>query len=260
MPELELLLNTLRLVGDAIEVIRQQGILTQLKTDYSPLTNADLTANNILQSALLQAYPQDAWFSEEMCDDPSRFERDRVWVVDPIDGTKEFLNNIPEYAISVALLQYNQPILAAIYNPATNELFHAIKNQGAWRNHQRIQCASIATAPSILISRTDANFSYWQKVTERSDITINKIGSIAYKMALVAMGKATATVSMTPKSEWDIAAGTLLVEEAGGKVSNLCGETLQFNKKNYRVPGLIASSKDNFPVIYNFTKTLSECV
>ncbi len=239
--ETTVLLETILSAGVAIEALRKKEVIATLKENQSPLTEADLLANEILKKNLLSYFPQDGWLSEETKDDDSRFHCQRVWIVDPIDGTKEFIKQIPEYAISVALIEKNQPILAAVYNPATQELFHAIKNQGVWLNGQSIQCRhEYAPQPLVLASRSEIAEGKWQHF--ENELTIKQTGSIAYKLALVAKGAAHATFSLAPKSEWDIAAGVLLVEEAGGRVSDLAGHPLIFNQRNILVNGLLASS------------------
>ena len=115
------------------------GFETHIKKDRSPVTSADLAVNQILQDMLMTAFPHDAWLSEETPDDPRRLKNNRVWIIDPIDGTKYFMRGIPQYAISVALVESHQPVVAAVYNPATDELFSAVRGSGAWLNGDPIR-------------------------------------------------------------------------------------------------------------------------
>ncbi len=238
--ELTILLQAMRSAGAAIESIRRRNMRVTAKANQSPLTEADLAANDILKTHLLGHFPHDGWLSEESVDDISRLDCERVWIVDPIDGTKEFIKNIPEYAISAALVVEHKPILAAVYNPATEELFYASKNQGAWLNQERITCDKSASEPlTILASRTEVSEGRWEPIKKNHHI--KETGSIAYKLGLVAAGRAQATFSLTPKSEWDIAAGVLLVTEAGGIASDLAGQAFLFNQKNALVNGIVAA-------------------
>lgn len=239
--ELNVLLDAVAEAGSAILEIQRNGFAIQRKANNDILTQADLLANEILKNRLTVAFPTYGWLSEESADDYSRLQCERVWIVDPIDGTKEFALGIPEYAVSVALVENGIPILGAIFNPETTELFHATKDGGAWHNQQRLYCnTSDKQRLSLLASRSEFQRGEWDKFTGNHDVKI--VGSIAYKLGLVAAGKADATFSLGNKSEWDIAAGALLVQEAGGKVANQCGEQLIFNQKNILVNGIIAST------------------
>lgn len=248
--ELHILLDAIQSAGKAVEDLRQHGYQSQQKANQTPVTEADWRANTILKQALLGEFPNDGWLSEETVDDATRLDHQRVWIVDPIDGTKEFISNIPEYAISVALIENNQPILAAIYNPATQELFHAIKGYGAWQQQQQIFCDHSQPAQlRILASRTEFAAGDWDDFKLQHQI--QETGSIAYKLALIAKGTANATFSLSPKSEWDIAAGTLLVEEARGAVTQLNGAPFRFNQANTRLTGIIACSTNSYPLLFS---------
>lgn len=251
--ELNVLLDTIQEAGEGILAVQKKGITATYKENQSPLTEADLLANEILRKNLLGHFPNDGWLSEETIDDPARLSAKRVWIIDPIDGTKEFVRGIPEYAISVALVEMGIPVLSAIYNPATRELFHAVKNQGAWFNQQAMHCKEHADQQlSILASRTELSEGKWDDFKRQHHI-IEK-GSIAYKLALIARGDADATFSLTPKSEWDIAAGILLVQEAQGKVSDFYGKDILLNQKNIRVNGIIAAHQHLYPTIFSVTQ------
>ncbi|MBV9575020.1 MAG: 3'(2'),5'-bisphosphate nucleotidase CysQ [Gammaproteobacteria bacterium] len=255
--ELKILLNTIEAAGDAVEAFRKNEIAFSLKQNQSPVTEADLIANNVLKKNLLTHFPQDGWLSEETIDEPSRLQSKRIWIVDPIDGTKEFIKRIPEYAISVALIEKNQPILAAIYNPATQALFYAIKNQGAWHQNKKMQCTQLqANKLSVLASRTEISAGKWDKFKEI--FIVKEMGSIAYKLALVANGFADGIISLDPKSEWDIAAGLLLIQEAGGNISDLNGNALCFNQSNILINGIIAGGKDNYRILCKYLPSVHE--
>lgn len=239
--ESQILLSAIQQAGDAIALLQKQGFTTTLKANNDPLTEADLLANHILKQQLLGSFPQDGWLSEETADDATRLNCKRVWVVDPIDGTKEFVKGIPEFAVSVALVEDGVPILAAVLNPMTHELFHASRGQGAYLNGSPIHCDLPYTGMlTILASRTEMANGDWDSFSKDNDIRV--VGSIAYKLALVAAGKAHATFSLGPKNEWDIAAGTLLVQEAGGVVTDKHKKLIKFNQPVTLVNSIIATS------------------
>lgn len=182
-------------------------------------------------------------------DDLSRLQTSKTWIVDPIDGTREFSRGIPEYAISVALVENHVPILSCIYNPATQELFHAIAGQGAYLNGQLIICKQSSNQKiHILVSNSEYSKGKWQPFI--SDYQVEHLGSIAYKLALVASGKADATLSLGYKNEWDIAAGVLLIQEAGGSVFNKNNQLIKFNQPNTLVHGIIAGNKQSVEKIF----------
>ncbi len=238
--ELACLREAMLAAGEAILEIRARGFSVQQKPNADVLTEADLAANQVLKNALLSAFPKDGWLSEETADTPERLQATRVWIVDPIDGTREFIQGIPEYAISVALIESGEPVLSSVYNPETRELFYAIKNKGAFLNDQPIRCRTHCEAPyTLLASRSEFNRGEWAAFMTHE---IKVVGSIAYKLALVAAGRADATFSLGPKSEWDIAAGVLLVTESQGYAGDCAGKPFQFNQPTIRVKNIAASS------------------
>ncbi|OGT61711.1 MAG: hypothetical protein A3E85_02040 [Gammaproteobacteria bacterium RIFCSPHIGHO2_12_FULL_45_12] len=234
------LLEAVHEAGQAIQRLQARGFEVARKANHDLVTQADWLANDLLKAKLTQAFPAIGWLSEESVDDHARLNSERVWIVDPIDGTKEFSLGIPEYAISVALVQHEEPVLSAVYNPATNEMFHAIKGQGAWLNGVAIQCADPAESEvRLLASRSEYARGEWDGFIKQSQV--EPVGSIAYKLALVAAGRAHGTFSLGPKNEWDIAAGALLVTEAGGTVTDQLHQPMKFNQKKVLVPGIVAT-------------------
>jgi myo-inositol-1(or 4)-monophosphatase len=247
--EVAVLLQAVREAGSAIATLQSEGFSVTRKANNDLLTQADLLANDILKDKLTKAFPDDGWLSEESVDDPKRLQYKRVWVVDPIDGTKEYAHGIPEYAISVALVENGLPILACVYNPATAEFFHAVKGAGAWLGDERIRCDDRPTnVLTLLASRSEYERGEWERFEKVSSVKV--IGSIAYKLALVAAGKAHATFSLGPKSEWDIAAGVLLVTEAGGVVTDQSHSPFVFNQENVRVKGIVASAANSHAQVF----------
>lgn len=238
--EYAILVEAVTEAGRAIAEMRKKGVDVSIKANSDVLTQADLTANNILRSTLTSTFPEYAWLSEENVDDKERLMAERVWVIDPIDGTKEYVAGISQYAVSAALVEGGKPVLACVYNPGTNELFSAVKGKGARLNNIEITCKQDCGDTLILLaSNSEVDRGEWAQF---SDQDVHSIGSIAYKLSLVAAGKADATFSLGPKSEWDIAAGVLIVQEAGGVVFDKARQEFSFNQENIRVNGIIASS------------------
>ncbi|MCS7223434.1 MAG: 3'(2'),5'-bisphosphate nucleotidase CysQ [Armatimonadetes bacterium] len=245
-----------------LEVVREaiweagQEILKRFKTPVAirykgvdnPVTEADLQSNEILKSKILSHFPNDGWLSEETKDNRDRLKKERVWIVDPMDGTKEFAQGIPEFAISVALTYMREPVVACVHNPATDEMFTAVAGQGAYKNGVSVRADRVmGDRPLVLASRSEVARGEWDRF--KSLFRVRPVGSIAYKMALVAGGEADITFSLGTKNEWDVAAGVLLVEEAGGRVFDSEQKRLQFNKSQTLVSGVIAATMEAWSFI-----------
>ncbi len=238
-----------RQAGEAILSIAEKHYKTAAsQADRSVVTKADIEADKILQRHLRDGFPDYGWLSEETKDDNRRFERERVWIVDPMDGTREFVMKVPEFVVSVALAEEGKIILAVILNPSTGDLFEAVKGEGTRLNDEKVFCDHrLADRPKIEVSRSDIEKGYFSAYD--GVLNLSPCGSIAYKMARLAAGKSDGTLSVTPKNEWDIAAGVLLVAEAGGRVTDLAGKQHQFNQADTLVDGVIATSRDAYDII-----------
>ena len=204
-----------------------------------PVTAADRAANKVLREFLLQ--DSEGWLSEESVDDLQRLEKRRVWVVDPLDGTLEFVAGIPEWCVSVALVERGRPVAGGICNPATGEMFLGSLGQGVTYNGKPARPTDRKTLQGALVlaSRSEVKRGEWERF-QGGPFVIRPMGSVAYKLALVAVGLADATWTLTPKNEWDIAAGVALVEAAGGLVRSLANSPPTFNNQSTLLPGLLA--------------------
>jgi myo-inositol-1(or 4)-monophosphatase len=206
------------------------------------ITQVDRKVSDVLREALLGR--GDGWLSEEEVDDLTRLSRDIVWVVDPIDGTQEFLDGIPEWCTSIGLSIGGVAVAGGICNPASGELFLGSLRTGVTYNGRPVH-ASLRTSLDgalVLASRQEYLRGEWA-LFEGKKFSIRPTGSVAYKMALVSAGLADATWTLSPKHEWDIAAGVALVKAAGGYVDCIRTAKLQFNQRELLLPGLVASSK-----------------
>jgi myo-inositol-1(or 4)-monophosphatase len=240
------------MLNDVTEIVRAAGATimgyyrdrysVQDKSPDNPVTDADFAADRLLKERLLARLPAAGWLSEETEDNPARLERRHVWVVDPLDGTKEFVLGIPEFSVSVALVEEGRPILAVVFNPATGELFQAERGQGAHHNGWPVQASSRGRLKGARVDASRSEVKIGEFEPFKDIVEVNIVGSIAYKLARVAAGLADATWSRGPKNEWDICAGTLLVEAAGGRCVDLNDEPILFNKSHPKVNGIIASN------------------
>jgi myo-inositol-1(or 4)-monophosphatase len=204
------------------------------------ITEVDCRISKLLRDVLPSQ--GEGWLSEEDPDDRDRLSRKVVWVVDPLDGTREFVDGVPEWCISIGLVVEGVAAAGGISNPATDELFLGSLNCGVSYNNKSAQ-AKLATCLDgalVLASRQEYGRGEWERF-ERKHFTIRPTGSIAYKLALVSAGLADATWTLSPRHEWDVAAGVALVNSGGGCVATAQSTQLQFNRETTLLPGLVAS-------------------
>jgi myo-inositol-1(or 4)-monophosphatase len=204
-----------------------------------PVTEADREANRVLREVLIRG--EEGWLSEESADDLERLNKRRVWVVDPLDGTLEFVAGIPEWCVSVALVENGRAVAGGICNPATGEQFLGSLEQGLIYNGKPVRATDRRDLEGALVlaSRSEVKRGEWERFRD-APFEIRPMGSVAYKLALVAAGLADATWTLSPKNEWDIAAGVALIEAAGGFVQVLSNSRPKFNNKLTLLPGLLA--------------------
>ena len=218
------------------------------KTGDDPVTEADTTVDTLLREFL----PQDGegWLSEETEDDLDRLDRRRVWVVDPLDGTREFVTGIPEWCVSIGLVEDGEPVAGGILNPATGETIVGGRGLGVTLNGlpARVTGRTTLEGATVLASRSEVKRGEWQGY--REDLfEIRPTGSVAYKLGLVAAGTVDATWTLTPKHEWDVAAGVALVLAAGGVIVAGSPEEARFNRAKPKLSRLIATSPSLLPEI-----------
>lgn len=208
-----------------------------------PVTEADLAVNDMLEQQLTAARPGYGWLSEETEDSPARLSRDRVFIVDPIDGTRSFVDGARTWAHSLAVADHGEITAAVVYLPLRNLMFAAAKGQGATLNGQPIAssaCDGLDQA-RILAAKPNLAPHHWLQghvpAFERAYRP-----SLAYRMARVADGYFDGMLTLRPSWEWDIAAGDLIVREAGGVCSDSAGLPLRFNTAHPQLNGVIAAS------------------
>ncbi|MBO0910669.1 MAG: 3'(2'),5'-bisphosphate nucleotidase CysQ [Acidobacteria bacterium] len=214
-------------------------IAAEYKAGHDPVTEADRALDEVLRKNLVR--PGEGWLSEESADDLSRLRSERVWVVDPLDGTREFVEGIPEFSVSIAMIERGRPVAGGISNPATQEVFLGAVDCGLVYNGHPAEASRRSELRSavVLASRSEIKRGEWREF-ENAPFTIQPMGSVAYKLARVAAGLADITFTLTPKHEWDVAAGFALVLAGGGFVQTL-NSPLACNREDPRLDGLIAS-------------------
>lgn len=242
--ELEIAIQAAKEAGEIVMRYYRNSYNIHEKSPDNPVTTADLMANHQIREIIYHTFSDDGWLSEETEDSPDRLAKSRVWVVDPIDGTEEFIAGIPEFAISIALVVEGTPVIGVLHNPATAEIFYGSTGGGAFCNGTPIRCSPCRTLKqaSMLVSQTEYRKGL---LAELSPLVaeIQHIGSVTYKLARLAAGTGELYVTMRPKNEWDFCAGDLILREAGGVLWDRAGQTIRYNKKRVRQPtGLFAGN------------------
>ena len=242
--ELEVARESAREAAEILLRHYEQGTKTWEKSKDNPVTLADLESDEAIRTRLVAAFPDDAILSEETISDLSRVEKARVWIVDPMDGTKEFTRKIPEFAVSIALVENGEPVVGVIQNPPADVTVWAAQDGGCWRNGSRVEispCAELSEAV-VIASRTEisrekfAPYDGWFR-------EIRPLGSIAWKLACVACGEGDLNISVAPKNEWDVCAGDVLVREAGGRYVDFDGNPRIYNQEKTLISaGMAAGS------------------
>jgi len=234
--------NALKASADAVKQFVPGTFSVKDNGGRDVVTQVDRKVSDLLRNVLLEQ--GEGWLSEEDVDDLSRLSKSAVWVVDPLDGTREFVDGIPEWCISIGLVVDGIPIAGGVCNPATDELFLGGLGWGMTYNGQPAKpgLRTDLDGAVVLASRQEYKRGEWAQF-EGKEFSIRQTGSVAYKLALVAAGLADATWTLSPKHEWDVAAGVALMKSAGGRVACIRHGKLHFNQNQTLLPGLVASSE-----------------
>ncbi len=206
------------------------------KVPGQPVCDVDLEVDAYLRAQLTALDPQAGWLSEETVDLSDRIERRRLWVVDPIDGTRDYVRDRPGWSVSVALVEDRVPVLGVLAAPMRGELWTAARGQGSWRNGARLRVSprtelAGARVPADSLPRVDADL-----------VAVDKPNSIALRIAMVAAGEADLLATLRWGFEWDIAAAALIAAEAGAKVTGALGQPLAFNTASGEAFGVLVAT------------------
>jgi myo-inositol-1(or 4)-monophosphatase len=243
-----LLVATVREAGALAHSLFRTELKNWTKGASSPVSDADIAVNDLIEQRLRSATPDYGWLSEESADDPSRLERRLVWIVDPIDGTRGYLAGKEDWCVSVALIENETPLLAAVFAPASDEFFFAARGQGASCNGTALRAAtgteldfSRVAGPKPLVERL-------RKTT--NDIVLHpRIGSLALRLCRVADGGLDAAFAGGQSRDWDLAAADLIVHEADGNMTALSGDAILYNRAEVTHGVLVAAGRDRHAAI-----------
>ncbi|WP_407177034.1 3'(2'),5'-bisphosphate nucleotidase CysQ [Bradyrhizobium sp. STM 3562] len=239
----ELLKDTVREAGALALALFRTDLKKWIKGTSSPVSEADIAVNDLLEARLRSATPDYGWLSEESVDDADRLAKRRVWIVDPIDGTRGYLAGREDWCVSVALVEDNTPLFAAVFAPASDEFFFAMRGQGATRNEMEL----LATPGTALdFTRVAGPKPLVERLTTGSgDVTLHpRIASLALRLCRVADGSLDAAFAGGNSHDWDLAAAHLIVQEANGRMTALSGEGILYNCREVTHGVLVAAGRD----------------
>jgi myo-inositol-1(or 4)-monophosphatase len=253
----ELLKDTVREAGALARSLFRTELRNWTKGASSPVSEADIAVNDLLEARLRTATPDYGWLSEESVDAAERLKRRLTWIVDPIDGTRGYLAGREDWCVSVALVNEGVPVLAAVFVPVADEFFFATRGQGAMLNEHRIEATegtrldfSRLAGPKPLVERLK---------TEPGEIALHpRIGSLALRLCRVAQGQLDAAFAGGNSHDWDLAAADLIVQEANGRMTALSGEGLLYNRREVTHGVLVAAGRDRHAsIVSRFRKSSS---
>ncbi len=238
--------------GDlAMSYLHKGGAESWNKTGGSPVTEADLAVNRLCATTLKTARPEYGWLSEETLDDPVARQKSRCWVVDPIDGTKAYMRDDPNWCIGLAIVEDGEAVAGVVYAPALGQFYDARRGAGARRNGKAIRASTRAHEPGMRLITNEGVVSHpsWREPWPEVHLARPKPNSTLLRLAFVASGDWDAVLVLTEKSDWDLAAGTVLVTEAGGQATTHAGETLVFNRAVPAQRSFVASGNALHPLL-----------
>jgi myo-inositol-1(or 4)-monophosphatase len=241
--DIDLLIKAAQASGEIAKTFFQNAPKTWDKDDNAgPVTEADLAVNTYLEDVLRTARPDYGWLSEESLDEPERQSSEYVFIIDPIDGTRSFIEGSRTWAHSLAIARYGRITAAAVLLPMRDMMFSAALDQGALLNGKTLRVSSQKSfeRSEILATRPVLEPHHWSKGTAPK-FSRHHRPSLAYRLALIAQGRFDAMLTLRPSWEWDIAAGALIVSEAGGTISDKTGTALKFNNVDPRLNGVVAA-------------------
>lgn len=209
-----------------------------------PVTEVDIAVDRMLKEFLTAARPDYGWLSEEIADNPDRLQKRCVFVVDPIDGTRAFIKRKPEFCTALAVVRDGQPLAGVVYNPILEELFEASQGGGARLNGEQMRVSDTSAIEDCKMIGPQDLFTHKSWPTPWPPMQRSQKNAIAYRVALVSSGEYDATVSLGYKSEWDLAAATVIVREAGGRISDPWNGDFSFNKPDPRVDGVVCAGAE----------------
>jgi myo-inositol-1(or 4)-monophosphatase len=242
--DLDLLIGAAKAAGDIARHHKARGLDVEDKPDGAgPVTQADFAVDRALRETLTAARPDHGWLSEETEDDLQRLSSDRVFIVDPIDGTRSFINGESTWAHSLAIVENGAVTHGVVYLPEMDLLYSASITQGAFCNGEQLSVSNVGDIQDARVLATKPNMDpkHWRKTAP--GFARSHRPSLAYRLCLVAQGRYDAMLTLRPSWEWDIAAGALILAEAGARVTDRHGKALIFNNEMPQTAGVLGAER-----------------
>jgi myo-inositol-1(or 4)-monophosphatase len=247
-PDAVLLTDTVREAGALALSLFRTELKNWTKGGSSPVSEADIAANDLIEQRLRSARPDYGWLSEESADDETRLGKRLVWIVDPIDGTRSYLAGREDWCVSVALVEDTEPVLAAVFAPVSNEFFFAARGGGAWLSKDRLNQSRLRATSGIELdfSRVAGPKPLVQRLSREPEeiMPYPRIGSLALRLCRVAEGRLDAAFAGGQSRDWDLAAANLIVQEADGNMTALSGDSILYNRREVTHGVLVAAGRD----------------
>jgi len=221
-----------------LEVYNSPDFEVELKSDHSPVTKADKVANDYIVEQLQQKYPDFGVLAEESKADASRLEKLFVWIIDPLDGTKEFIKRNGEFTVNIGLVENGEPRLGVVYVPAKADLYYAATGVGAFFQHGeqapvKIQCSGLTDIQQMTLMKSRSHASpVLLDLIEKYQFAATKDSGSSIKICLIAQGEAEVYYRFGPTNEWDISAAHCVLNEAGGKMTDCFGNAIRYNRED----------------------------
>lgn len=247
--DLDLILDAAREAGELALRMRAAGLTIDYKPGNSPVTDADLAADALLKRRLSEARPDYGWLSEETADNRERLTKDRLFVVDPIDGTRAFLKDRPWWAVSIAVVEGRQPIAGVVVAPQLQETYTATAGGGARRNGSQIHASKVAALEDCGMVGDPRMFGHPSWPRPWPNMRIAQRNSTAYRMCLVGAGEFDAALALVAKADWDLAAADLIAREAGAVVTDHEGHGFVYNNEKPAQKSLLCATPGLAPLI-----------
>lgn len=247
--DLALLIDAGRAAGALLAAHFGARVKTWSKGAAGPVTEVDLAADALLKAHLRGARPDYGWLSEETADTPDRLQAERLFIVDPLDGTKSFIEGKPDFCVSLAVAERGVVTAGVVYNPIHDEMFAARRGGGTTLNGAPTRVTDRTALPGSRLIGSSAFYRDPRWPQPWPEVEATNVHAMAYRLALVSAGAHDGLVALGFKNDWDVAAGALLVQEAGGCVSDPFGAPYQFNQPQPRQAGAVASGAALHPLL-----------
>lgn len=254
--DVRLLCQLAKDAGDlAMSYLHKGGAEAWNKTTGGPVTEADLAVNRLCAQTLRSARPDYGWLSEETLDDPDARQRPRCWVVDPIDGTRAYMAGTPDWCVGLAIVEEGEAVAGVIYAPALGQIYQARRGAGARRNGSLIQVSKRDREHGTRLITNESMIGHpsWREPWPDVQLARPKPNATLLRLALVAAGDWDAMIVLSEKADWDLAAGAVLVSEAGGQATTHAGERLVFNQAVPAQRSVVASGNALHPLLVRRT-------